>query len=47
MAIIGEELSFNSKARRGRCFGYVLNLAAKAILFGNNIKAFDFRATAF
>jgi hypothetical protein len=41
MAIIGAELGFNGKARRGRCFGHVLNLAAKAILFGNNVEAFE------
>jgi hAT family C-terminal dimerisation region len=39
--IIGAELGFNGRARRGRCFGYILNLAAKAILFGKNVEAFE------
>jgi hypothetical protein len=41
MAIVGAELGFNGKARRGRCFGHLLNLAAKAILFGKNVEAFE------
>jgi hypothetical protein len=41
MAIIRAELGFNGKAQRGRCFGYVLNLAAKAILFSKNVEAFE------
>jgi len=35
--IADEEL----KARRLRCFGYILNLAAKAFLFGKNADAFE------
>lgn len=41
MEVIGAELGFNGKARRGRCFGHILNLAAKAILFGKNAEAFE------
>jgi hypothetical protein len=41
MEVIGAELGFDGKARRGRCFGHVLNLAAKAILFGKNTEAFE------
>ena len=41
LEVIGAELGFNGKAQRGCCFGYILNLAAKAILFGKNIEAFE------
>lgn len=41
MEVIGAELGFLGKARRGRCFGHILNLAAKAILFGKNVEAFE------
>lgn len=33
------------KERRGRCFGHILNLSAKALLFGNFIKAIEDEAT--
>jgi hypothetical protein len=40
MEIIGGELGFVGKARRGRCFGHTLNLSAKSILFGHKADAF-------
>jgi hypothetical protein len=33
------------KKRRLRCFGHIVNLAAKAFLFGNNPKAFETETT--
>lgn len=33
------------KERRGRCFGYILNLSAKALLFGNFVKVIKDKAT--
>lgn len=33
------------KERRGRCFGHILNLSAKALLFGNFVKAIEDGAT--
>ena len=41
MEIIGGELGFVGKARRGRCFGHTLNLSAKSILFGHKADAFE------
>ena len=41
MEVLGAELGFNGKARRGRCFGHIVNLAAKEILFGKNAEAFE------
>lgn len=38
---IGTKLGFNGAQRRGRCFGHVVNLSAKALLFGNNTDAFE------
>jgi hypothetical protein len=38
---IGEKLGFDGKLRRGRCIGRSINLAAKALLFGNNPNAFE------
>jgi hypothetical protein len=34
-------LGVDSKQRRIRCFGHVLNLVVKALLFGQNPKAFE------
>ncbi|KAH7459074.1 hypothetical protein FOMA001_g20312 [Fusarium oxysporum f. sp. matthiolae] len=34
MDTIGERFKFHGKERRGRCFGHVINLVVKAILFG-------------
>jgi hypothetical protein len=39
--VIGGELGFDGKLRRGRCIGHTINLAAKALLFGNNPNAFE------
>ncbi|ENH63533.1 hypothetical protein FOC1_g10000098, partial [Fusarium oxysporum f. sp. cubense race 1] len=41
MEIIGGELGFVGKTRRGRCFGHTLNLSAKSILFGHKADAFE------
>ncbi|KAH7461153.1 hypothetical protein FOMA001_g19163 [Fusarium oxysporum f. sp. matthiolae] len=41
MAVIGGELGFDGRKRRGRCFGHILNLSAKALLFGSNPEAFE------
>ncbi|KAJ6436908.1 P-loop containing nucleoside triphosphate hydrolase protein [Purpureocillium lavendulum] len=41
MEIIGGELGFVGSRRRGRCFGHILNLSAKAILFGHDADAFE------
>jgi hypothetical protein len=35
----------NSKARRLRCLGHVINLAAKAFLFGKEEECFDFEVS--
>jgi hypothetical protein len=40
MKVIGGELGFDGKLRRGRYIGHIINLAAKALLFGNNFDAF-------
>jgi hypothetical protein len=41
MEVIGGELGFDGKLRRGRCIGHTINLAAKALLFGNDPDAFE------
>jgi hypothetical protein len=41
MEEIGKALGFEGKTRRLRCFGHVLNLAVKALLFGHNSEAFE------
>ncbi|KJZ71327.1 hypothetical protein HIM_09263 [Hirsutella minnesotensis 3608] len=41
MEIIGAELGFIGRTRRGRCFGHTLNLSAKSILFGHKADAFE------
>ena len=38
---IGQELGFDGARRRGRCFGHIVNLSAKALLFGNDTDAFE------
>lgn len=43
MKTIGERFGFCSMERRGRCFGHVINLVVKAILFGKDIDAFEGR----
>jgi hypothetical protein len=40
MVAIGERLGFNGRLRRGRCISHTINLAARALLFGNNSDAF-------
>ncbi|KAG7404303.1 hypothetical protein Forpe1208_v015762 [Fusarium oxysporum f. sp. rapae] len=41
MEVIGAELGFNGRLRRGRCIGHTINLSAKALLFGKNANAFE------
>jgi hypothetical protein len=41
MVAIGEKLGFDSKLRRGRYISHIINLAAKALLFGENSDAFE------
>ncbi|OWT43020.1 restless-like transposase [Pochonia chlamydosporia 170] len=41
MEVIGAELGFNGRLRRGRCMGHTINLSAKALLFGRNTDAFE------
>lgn len=41
MDAIGERFTFCSRGRRGRCFGHVINLVVKAILFGKDADAFE------
>jgi hypothetical protein len=41
MVAIGEKLGFDGRHRRGRCIGHIINLAAKALLFGNDPDAFE------
>ncbi|KFA77852.1 hypothetical protein S40288_09764, partial [Stachybotrys chartarum IBT 40288] len=43
MDTIGERFKFCGKERRGRCFGHVINLVVKAILFGKDADAFESR----
>ena len=38
---LAEEFGFNAKHRRLRCAGHIINLVAKALLFGNNVEAFE------
>ncbi|KAG6989577.1 putative AC transposase [Fusarium oxysporum f. sp. conglutinans] len=40
---IGERFKFHGKERRGRCFGHVINLVVKAIVFGKDADAFESR----
>jgi hypothetical protein len=41
MEEIGIKLGFEPKSRRIRCFGRILNLVAKALLFGHSVDAFE------
>jgi hypothetical protein len=41
MVAIGEKLGFDGRLRRGRCIGHIIDLAAKALLFGNDPDAFE------
>ncbi|KAF4435092.1 putative AC9 transposase [Fusarium austroafricanum] len=41
MEEIGKALGLEGKTRRLRCFGHILNLAVKALLFGHNSEAFE------
>ncbi|EFZ03427.2 restless-like transposase [Metarhizium robertsii ARSEF 23] len=40
---IGKNLGFDGRRRRGRCFGHILNLSAKALMFGKSVHAFEKR----
>jgi hypothetical protein len=41
MEVISGELGFDDRRRRGRCIGHIINLAAKAPLFGKHPDAFE------
>ncbi|RKK11240.1 hypothetical protein BFJ67_g18109 [Fusarium oxysporum f. sp. cepae] len=41
MEVIGAELGFDGRLRRGRCIGHTINLSAKALLFGKNADVFE------
>jgi hypothetical protein len=41
MVAIGEKLGFDGRLWRGRCIGHIINLAAEALLFGNDPDAFE------
>ncbi|KAK8120325.1 transposase-like protein [Apiospora kogelbergensis] len=41
MDFIGQKLGFDGRSRRGRCFGHILNLSAKLLLFGNKEKPIE------
>ncbi|KAJ2971919.1 hypothetical protein NQ176_g7453 [Zarea fungicola] len=41
MREIGRALGFDGETRRLRCFGHILNLAVKALLFGHDSEAFE------
>jgi hypothetical protein len=45
MEELGKLLGFDGRRRRGRCFGHILNLSAKALLFGQHVKAIEDEAT--
>lgn len=45
MEVIGAELGFEGRLRRGRCIGHTINLAAKALLFGHHPDAFEQQLT--
>ena len=38
---LAEEFGFNAQQRRLRCAGHIINLVAKALLFGNDVEAFE------
>jgi hypothetical protein len=40
MEEIGIKLGFKPKSQRIRCFGHILNLVAKALLFGHSVNTF-------
>jgi hAT family C-terminal dimerisation region len=41
MESLGAEFRINGEERRVRCFGHIINLAAKALLFGDDANAFE------
>lgn len=45
MEELGKRLGFDGRRRRGRCVGHTLNLSAKALLFGQHVKAIEDEAT--
>jgi hypothetical protein len=38
---LADKFSFNTRYRRLRCAGHIINLVAKALLFGDNIGTFE------
>lgn len=45
MVELGKRLGFDGHQRRGRCVGHTLNLSAKALLFGQHVKAIEDETT--
>jgi hypothetical protein len=41
LKIIGEQLGFRWEERRVRCFGHIINLVVKAMLFGSDADSFE------
>ena len=41
LKVIGEQLGFQWEERRVRCFGHIINLVVRALLFGSEIDAFE------
>jgi hypothetical protein len=41
MEAIGKSLQISGKSRRIRCFGHIINLVVKALLFGHDAEAFE------
>jgi hypothetical protein len=41
LQFLGEEFNFSASERHVRCAGHVLNLVAKAVLFGSDVDAFE------
>jgi hypothetical protein len=41
MARLGQLLGFHGLQRRGRCIGHTINLSANALLFGDDVYAFE------
>jgi hypothetical protein len=41
MVAIGQKLGFDGRLHRGRCIGHIINLFAKALLFGNDPDVFE------
>lgn len=41
LKVIGEQLGFRWEERRVRCFGHIINLVVRALLFGSEIDTFE------